>query len=113
MKTSPDPAQIGISYSGGGPLLAIELGIGRAFVQFGIVPAVITGASAGGIAAAAHALDPVNGKGIDLAVAELGRMTNATLKLDAGDFVLRVIREGTHLKGIGDNGDRKSTRLNS
>jgi len=35
--------------------LAVELGIARAFVQSGIRPAIISGASAGGIAAAAHA----------------------------------------------------------
>src|SRR5437868_5929969 len=100
---APDPAKIGISYSGGGPLLVVELGIARAFVQFGIKPAVICGASAGAFAAAAHALDMDAGKGIDLAAAELGHMTNATLKLDAGDFALRLLREGGHLKAIGDN----------
>jgi predicted acylesterase/phospholipase RssA len=30
-------------------------------------------------------------------------MSNATLKLDAGDFALRLLREGGHLKSIGDN----------
>jgi NTE family protein len=99
----PDPAKVGISYSGGGPLLAVELGIARAFVQSGIKPAVICGASAGSIAGAAHALDMHTGKGIDLAVAEVGHMTNASLKLDPGDFVLRLLREGMHLKAIGDN----------
>jgi NTE family protein len=101
--TGDPPPTIGISYSGGGPLLAIELGIARAFVQFGIRPAVITGASAGAIAGAAHALDMYAGTGIDAAVDELGRMSNATLKLDAGDFVFRILREGAHTKGIGDN----------
>jgi NTE family protein len=101
---TPDPAKIGISYSGGGPLLAVELGIARAFVQSGIKPAVISGASAGAIAGVAHALDIDTGKGIDLAAAELGHMRNSTLKLDAGDFALRLIREGAHLQGIGDNG---------
>jgi NTE family protein len=100
---APDPAQIGISYSGGGPLVVVELGIARAFVQQGIKPAVITGASAGAIAGAAHALDITNGKGIDLALGELERMSNATLRLDAGDFALRLLHEGAHLKGVGDN----------
>ena len=99
----PDPARIGISYSGGGPLLAVELGIARAFVQTGIKPSIISGASAGAITAAAHALDVDTGKGIDLTVEQLGHMSNATLHLDPGDFVFRVLREGTHLKGIGDN----------
>jgi NTE family protein len=99
----PDPAKIGISYSGGGPLLAVELGIARAFVQMGIKPAVITGASAGAIAGAAHALDVETGKGVDLAVEQLGQMTNATLKLDPFDFVARVVGERMQLKAIGDN----------
>jgi NTE family protein len=98
-----DPTKIGISYSGGGPLLAVELGIARAFVQSGIRPAIISGASAGAIAAAAHALDMYTCKGIDLAVEELGHMSNATLKLDLADFALRVAKEGTKLKAIGDN----------
>ena len=98
-----DPSKIGISYSGGGPLLAVELGIARAFVQHGIRPAIISGASAGAIAAAAHALDMYTGKGIDLAVEELGHMSNATLKLDLADFGLRVVKEGLKLKAIGDN----------
>jgi NTE family protein len=101
--TQPDPAKIGISYSGGGPLLIVELGIARAFVQFGIKPAVITGASAGSIAGAAHALDIDTGRGVDLTVAECGHMSNATLKLDPGDFALRLLHEGTHLKAVGDN----------
>src|ERR1700680_2329318 len=99
----PDPARIGISYSGGGPLLAGELGIARAFVQSGIRPAIISGASAGAIAAAAHALDMYTGKGIDFAVDELGHMSNATLKLDLADFAPRVVHERTKLKAIGDN----------
>jgi NTE family protein len=100
---TPDPNKIGISYSGGGPLLVVELGIARAFVQSGIKPAVITGASAGSIAGAAHALDVDTGRGIDLTIAEVGHLSNATLKLDAGDFALRLLHEGTHLKAIGDN----------
>jgi predicted acylesterase/phospholipase RssA len=101
--TAPDPNKIGISYSGGGPLLIVELGIARAFVQSGIKPAVISGASAGSIAGAAHALDVDTGKGIELTVAEVGHMSNSTLRLDAGDFALRLVHEGAHLKAIGDN----------
>lgn len=98
-----DTNRVGISYSGGGPLLAVELGIARAFVQAHILPAVIGGASAGAIVGAAHALDIYTGQGIDLAVEQLGHMSNAALKLDPGDFVFRVVREGAHLKAIGDN----------
>ncbi|MBV9354232.1 MAG: patatin-like phospholipase family protein, partial [Chloroflexi bacterium] len=101
--TEPDPSKIGVSYSGGGPLLIVELGIARAFVLAGIKPAIITGASAGSIAGAAHALDIDTGKGIDLTVAAVGHMSNAALKLDAGDFALRLLHEGTHLEAIGDN----------
>jgi hypothetical protein len=39
-------------------------------------------------------------------------MSNATLKLDAGDFALRLIHEGTHLRSVGDNAparDRSAT----
>jgi NTE family protein len=101
--TTTPPNTIGISYSGGGTLLPIELGIARAFVQSGIKPAVISGASAGAIAATAHALDMYGGAGIDAAVDELGYVSNASLKLDPGDFVFRIIREGVHTKAIGDN----------
>ena len=100
---APDPNTIGISYSGGGPLLAVELGIAQAFVQMNIKPTAICGASAGAIAATAHALDVDAGQGIELAIEELGHMTNSSLRLDAGDFALRLLREGTHLKSVGDN----------
>jgi predicted acylesterase/phospholipase RssA len=75
----------------------------RAFVRENIQPAIISGVSAGAIAGAAHALDPVGGKGIDLVVQKLGGVTNAFLKLDVGDFVGRAIAEREHLKAIGDN----------
>ncbi|MBV9578853.1 MAG: patatin-like phospholipase family protein [Chloroflexi bacterium] len=98
------PAKIGISYSGGGPLLVVELGVARAFVQKGIRPDVICGASAGGLTAAAHALDPDTGRGIDMAANLLGaQVRNSFLKLDPLDFAQRVIREGKHLNSIGDN----------
>ena len=92
-----DPSRIGISYSGGGPLVIIELGVARAFVKKGIVPAVITGASAGALAGTAHALDPLEGRGIQLAAEICGRFSNSTLGLDAFHIALRVIRERTHL----------------
>src|SRR5207237_7384966 len=98
-----DPALIGISYSGGGPLLAVELGIARAFVLEGIKPAFITGVSAGAIAGAAHALDVENGWGIDRTVDQLGSVTNNTLELDFGDFLGRAITQREHLRSIGNN----------
>jgi NTE family protein len=99
-----DPNKIGISYSGGGPLLVVELGVARAFVQKHIRPQVICGASAGGLTAAAHALDPDDGRGIAMAADLLGQQVrNSFLKLDPVDFAQRVIREGKHLDSIGDN----------
>jgi NTE family protein len=98
-----DPDQIGISYSGGGPLLPIELGIARAFVNKKIYPEVITGVSAGAIAAAAHALDIYNGTGIDRVVEHLGTVTNAWLHLDALDFGREAVIRREHLPSIGDN----------
>ena len=98
-----DPARIGISYSGGGPLVIVELGIARAFVKKGIVPAVITGASAGALAGAAHALDPIGGRGIEIAADICGTFSNAKLGLDPFHVALKVIRERTGLTGLGDN----------
>lgn len=42
-----DRDRVGISYSGGGPLVLVELGCVRAFVECGIRPAAIVGVSAG------------------------------------------------------------------
>lgn len=99
-----DAAKIGISYSGGGPLLVIELGVARAFVKRGIRPDVLCGASAGALTATAHALDPVDGRGIDMAADLLGQqMSNRFLKLDLFDFASRAFRQITHLNAIGDN----------
>jgi NTE family protein len=98
-----DPSRIGISYSGGGSLVIVELGIARAFVKKGIVPVVITGASAGALAGAAHALDPLTGKGIELAAEICESFSNSKLGLDPLHIALRVLRERTHLKGLGDN----------
>jgi NTE family protein len=99
-----DPAIIGISYSGGGPLLVVELGVARAFVQLGIRPSVISGASAGALTAAAHALDPDGGRGIDMAATLLGaQVRNSFLKLDAVDFAQRILGQGKHVQGVGDN----------
>src|ERR1700730_13334004 len=96
---------VGISYSGGGPLLLIELGIAQAFVELEIVPNVIAGVSAGAMAAVAHGLDPVDGKGIALAAKALATVGNGTLKLNLDQIVLHAIWELKHLAGLGDNND--------
>ncbi len=44
-----------------------------------------------------------SGKGIDRTVEQLGHMSNSSLRLDPGDFVFRLVREGAHLGAIGDN----------
>jgi predicted acylesterase/phospholipase RssA len=96
---------VGISYSGGGPLLLIELGIAQAFVELEIMPNVIAGVSAGAMAAVAHGLDPVDGKGIALAAKALATVSNGTLKLNLDQIVLHAIWELKHLAGLGDNND--------
>jgi predicted acylesterase/phospholipase RssA len=88
-----DPARIGISYSGGGPLVVVELGIAQAFVDRQIRPAVIAGASAGSLAGAAHALDVYSGRGIQMAANILGHVTNHTLHLDPQDVVGGVLNQ--------------------
>jgi NTE family protein len=51
-------ARVGIAYSGGGDRIAVHLGIVKAFIEAGIVPQHIAGASAGAYASVFHALDP-------------------------------------------------------
>lgn len=99
-----DPGRVGISYSGGGPLVLVELGCAQAFVDACIVPAVITGVSAGAIAGTAHALDPRGGAGIKLARDLLAGVTSSTLKLDLWDEFKRAATQGLHLQSLGDNG---------
>ncbi len=103
VQLSVDPHRIGISYSGGGPLVLVELGVARAFVRRGIVPAVIAGASAGALAGAAHALDPIGGKGIQLAADLLGRVSNKLLGLHVFPITARAIFERERIRGLGDN----------
>jgi NTE family protein len=99
-----DAGKVGISYSGGGPLLVIELGVARAFVQRGIRPDVVCGASAGALTAAAHALDSDGGRGIDMAADLLGKkVRNSFLKLDFLDIAGRVVGQRTRLDAIADN----------
>ena len=104
-----DRHKIGVSYSGGGPLVLIELGIARAFVRMGIVPDVIAGVSAGGLAGTAHALDPHTGKGIDMAARLLCQISSRTLGLDVDTlagrvrFAGRLLAQRTRLGSLGDN----------
>ncbi|HXO66944.1 MAG TPA: patatin-like phospholipase family protein [Candidatus Dormibacteraeota bacterium] len=98
-----DRKKIGISYSGGGAMVLIELGIANAFVDLGIVPAVIAGASSGALAGAAHALDPVGGAGIRIAAAILGGVTNRTLGLGIDQVIGRLVLERQNLTSLGDH----------
>jgi len=98
-----DPAKIGISYSGGGPLVLVELGIARALVRKQIVPNIIAGASAGSLAGAAHALDPIGGRGIDLAADILGQVSNNLLGLTPFHIIGRLIIERQNIVSLGDN----------
>ena len=58
LSAAPHPGRIGIAYSGGGDRIAVHLGIVQAFIEAGIVPQHIAGASAGAYASVFHALDP-------------------------------------------------------
>lgn len=107
MKPIVERDRVGISYSGGGPLLLVELGIARAFVELGVRPAVIAGVSAGALAAVAHALDPVDGKGIEAAVVALSGASNYTLGLTLPQIALKAIWERQNLASLGDNGPIK------
>jgi len=98
-----EDGKIGVSYSGGGPLVVVELGIARALIRRGIVPDVIAGVSAGSIAGAAHALDPRKGAGVDLAVDLLSGVSNAFLGLAPLPILARLLTQRTHLRGLGDN----------
>lgn len=99
----PDRRRVGISYSGGGPLLLVELGVAQAFVGLGIQPDVIVGVSAGAIAATAHAIDPVGGAGISAAAKGLERVDNRSLGLTVLQVLGHAALERTHLLGLGSN----------
>ena len=98
-----DKQKVGISYSGGGPLLLIELGIAQAFVELGVIPAAIAGVSAGAIAAVAHALDPKNGDGIRMAAQQLVNVNDGKLGLTLQQIGLAVVWNREHLAALGDN----------
>jgi predicted acylesterase/phospholipase RssA len=98
-----DRQRVGISYSGGGPLLLVELGIAQAFVELGITPYAIAGVSAGAIAAVAHAIDPKNGEGIRMAAEQLTNVSDRKLKLTLPQIVFSAIWHRQRLAALGDN----------
>jgi NTE family protein len=100
---SVDPDRVGISYSGGGPLLLVELGIAQAFVDLGIRPYAVAGVSSGSIAAAAHAIDPVGGAGIAAAAKAMEQVSNHSLGLSVGQVLEHAALERTRLMGLGSN----------
>ena len=104
----PEGSTVGISYSGGGALLVVELGVAKAFVDLGIVPRAIAGVSAGSIAGTAHALDVYRGTGIAAGIDALASVTNSTLKLTAWQIVGDVAWMRQMLRGIGANEPLKS-----
>lgn len=97
-----DPRRTGISYSGGGPLLLVELGCAKAFIECGIVPDVIAGVSAGSFAGVAHALDPKGGKGIKLAMDLLGTVSKRTIQAGYDQIAERVIGSWFHPMSLAD-----------
>lgn len=98
-----DRRKVGVSYSGGGPLLLTELGIAQAFVDLGVIPATIAGVSAGAIAAVAHALDPKGGEGIRIAAEQLEHISDHKLGLTLPQITLEAVWERQHLAGLGNN----------
>src|SRR5437763_11397499 len=98
-----DKHKVGISYSGGGPLLLVELGIAQAFVELEVVPAAIAGVSAGSFAAVAHALDPKGGTGIRAAAKALETVSDSTLGLTPAQIALEVVWQRQHLSALGNN----------
>ena len=105
--------RVGISYSGGGALLLVELGIAQAFVELKIVPAAIAGVSAGAIAGAAHALDPVNGEGIKAAAEALLGLGDQKLGMTKVQIVIKVLANLLSRQrlpdSLADNGPLRNT----
>lgn len=95
--------KIGISYSGGGPLVVIELGIAQAFVEMGIHPHVIAGTSAGALAGAAHALDIHGGTGIAMAAGLLKQIDGAKLGFGWVPVIERLVAERENFTSLADN----------
>lgn len=98
-----DKDRIGVSYSGGGPLVLVELGCAKAFIECGIRPAAISGVSAGALAGAAHALDPEGGRGVELACELLADIHRETLAFGWKPIVWRLLRMRTKFASLGDN----------
>jgi predicted acylesterase/phospholipase RssA len=98
-----DRNRIGISYSGGGALLLIELGIAQAFIEMGVQPYAIAGVSAGAIAGTAHAIDPVKGRGILAAAKGLEQVSDRSLGLTLEQMALKAVWERSHLAALGSN----------
>ena len=98
-----DRGRIGISYSGGGPLVLVEMGAVRAFVERGIRPEFVAGVSAGAMAATAHALDPEHGRGVDMAVEIMSKLSSRFLGLTAEKMLEKVLRERHHLASLADH----------
>jgi NTE family protein len=98
-----DRSRVGISYSGGGALLLVELGVAQAFVDLRIRPFAIAGVSAGAIVATAHAIDPVGGAGIAAAATGLTRVSNHSLGLTVAQVLWRAAWERSRLMGLGSN----------
>jgi predicted acylesterase/phospholipase RssA len=99
-----DRRRIGVSYSGGGPLVVYELGAAQALVERGIIPDVVAGVSAGSLTAAAHALDVRGGRGIRMGADDvLARVSTHGFGLAPLEMMERVLREREHLRSLGDN----------
>ena len=73
LATVRSEGRIGIAYSGGGDRIAVHLGIVRAFIETGIIPQRIAGASAGAFASVFHALDPSATTYLPLAISTVQR----------------------------------------
>lgn len=98
-----DKSKVGISYSGGGPLLLIELGCAQAFIDKKIVPDHIAGVSAGSFAAVAHALDPVQGKGIEMAKDLVSGIKAVDLGFGWIEVGERLATERIHFRSVADH----------
>lgn len=96
-----DRARIGVSYSGGGALLVVELGAAKALIAHGIVPDVIAGVSAGSFSGLTHVLDPHQGRGVDAAARALGTVRSTSVGLAWWQVVLHLAT--LHIRSLGDH----------
>lgn len=96
-----DQSRIGISYAGAGPLLVVELGIARALIRHGIVPAAVAGVSAGAFTGLAHVLDPVGGRGVEATAEVMGGIRTTSLGLAWWQIALRLL--SGRWQSLGDN----------